>query len=468
MAHQEEQERQNPPPDLESDFDSTSSSLMSLDDEDDNLENQPQMSDIVSNEEAVSPLTRPTADGQLPNDSGPVTVVPPSSLQRAPLAMMDTTNIAEYILSAEDIEKARENARRLQAARELEKTTYEDTVQASANALATRISENNGLTQELEDIRKVNSGFTLEIATLRESLGTKQEEKERLTACEAALTEEKQRNEELQQEIDKTRRESKIEIEEMMKKITLNAVSNMDKNSPLPIADNNDLAQAHERVRELEEETRHFKDEIIALQAERDEQETEIGSLDATKVKLEAENTKLHRRYTATKARIEQLLNERKHTPAMTDGGADLTNAKASGDATSFFTAPSPISTAVKPPSAAPTALLSHPTTPTTAPTFSKQTLLPLLTTLRQSHIRLAGHIRNAAEEHTPLHASLKKCHQTLEEGEISMREVKRVVKEVVEGSEKVGKGLKGARDGIEVVKGGIMNVWDEVSGPQG
>ncbi|KAL8798660.1 MAG: hypothetical protein Q9182_006493 [Xanthomendoza sp. 2 TL-2023] len=442
LARQEEQERQNPVPETDSDPESTSSSLMSLDDEDDTVESQPQEPDMDPNEEAISPLTRPTVDEQLSAASTTVAVSPPSGLQTAQSTMSGPLKLTEIIFFAEDIEKGRRNARNMQAAREAEQTMYEDNVQASANALAKAIADNNELTRELKILRKDCDAYRSkaeelpllkqELATHRERQKSDQKEIKKLTASEIALVEEKQRTAQLADELERSRLETQAMSDDLAKKVAeLNqlhsdraSASKPDDDDPSPLSATADseLAQERDRVQHLTDDLRKAKDDYLDLQADLDAQEVETDKLATANAKLTADNTTLHR----------QL--------------ADLTTKHDTLLLTTTAPAPAPA--------------LEEPT-----PAPQTTTLLPLLLTLRQSHIRLAGHIRAVADTHTPLHASLRTVSQKLEEDELPMRDLRRIAKEQVEASEKMGKGLRGAREGSEVVKGGIMGVWDEVGG---
>ncbi|KAL8687665.1 MAG: hypothetical protein Q9224_005086, partial [Gallowayella concinna] len=328
LARQEDHERQNPARETDSEPESTSSSLMSLDDEDDTEESQLQEPDSDPNEEAISPLTRPTVDEQLPAESTAVAVALRSGLQPAQSTISSPLKMAEFIFFAEDIEKGRQNARNLQAAREAEKTAYDDNVQASANALAKTISDNNELTRELESLRKERDSYRSkaeklphlkqELATQRERRKSVQEELKKLTASETALVNEKQRNEQLKDELERSRLEMKAMSDEMAKKFAeLNKIhsdysstSRASDDATLTAAADSKLAQERERVKQLTEDLRQAKDDTVVLQAERDDYELENEKRDAANAEIKVENTILHGQLAELSTKYEELLHE--------------------------------------------------------------------------------------------------------------------------------------------------------------
>ncbi|KAL8815910.1 MAG: hypothetical protein Q9223_005001, partial [Gallowayella weberi] len=290
-ARQEEQERQNPPPETDSDSESTSSSLMSLDDEEDAVESQPQEPDVDPNEEAISPLTRPTVGEQLSAEPTTVAVARPSGLQIAQSTIGGPLKLAEIIFFAEDIEKGRENARNLQAACEAEKTAYEDNVQASANALAKAILDKNELTRELESLRKDRDAYRSkaeELPLLKQELAThcerhKSDQKQikKLTASETALVEEKERTDRLADELERSRLETKAMSDEMANKVAeLNKIhsdrasaSKPDDDPSLSATADSKLAEEHNHIKQLTEELRKAKDRVVDFESDLDAQE---------------------------------------------------------------------------------------------------------------------------------------------------------------------------------------------------
>ncbi|KAI4115284.1 MAG: hypothetical protein LQ345_004098 [Seirophora villosa] len=98
-----------------------------------------------------------------------------------------------------------------------------------------------------------------------------------------------------------------------------------------------------------------------------------------------------------------------------------------------------------------------------TPPTPRPSTIKPLISSLRDSHIRLAGHLRTTTAAHTEHEAAVRQLHADLEEGEIAMRRVRNVVKGLVAGAGKVGAELEKAAGESDGVKGRVMALMDRV-----
>ncbi|KAL8731052.1 MAG: hypothetical protein Q9166_003703 [cf. Caloplaca sp. 2 TL-2023] len=484
LARQEEQERLVPPQ-SDSDAESTSSSLISLGDEDDTADKQPQVPDAVLTDAEISPRTRVTVVEQPPVTS---TRQPLSStMHTAVSASNSTLDIPDFILLPEDIqkgiEKGRENARRLRASYEEEKAANQTYSVATEAALAKEIQRVQELTRELEDLRKVHDiykteakdaqALNRELTTLRKKLKMHEKEQEKLTATKIALAEEKQSNAKLQQEVETSRQDLKNLSEESTKKLVEQSQSDRleiealrsDRNH-LAVTDA-ELASQRDQVKWLKEELRQAKDEASALKQERGNHEIEIESLEAAKAALEAGNTKLNQQLIKASSKHEELFNHRNE-----HRGEPSRQPVENGDdpaANSDKTRANSISAQTQgKPSPAPSRLTSTTPAPAPAPapattTLSSTTLLPLLHPLRQFIIRGAGRLRTTTDDQTKLYDIIVKFKKELEDENVAMRHVKDFVKELVEWSEKVGTGLKGARECSESVKGEFMRVLDEV-----
>ncbi|KAL8671327.1 MAG: hypothetical protein Q9168_004164, partial [Polycauliona sp. 1 TL-2023] len=241
LARQEENERRTSRRESQADAESTSSSLQSLDDDDDDDDDggdqdedvsmnetadvQPQKANAIPVNEEVSPLTRLTVEEQLPatvaeqpppvGAQTSVSVTTPVSASvpapgplsiPAPGLIADFNGNMPFVFSQDDIERARENGRRLEASNiEAEHARSEKLVAAEDNLKKERL-RTQGLTQEIEDLRKVQGECELKaagIAHQAEGLNQIQsmydEELKKVTAAETALAEEKARYTELEE-----------------------------------------------------------------------------------------------------------------------------------------------------------------------------------------------------------------------------------------------------------------------------
>ncbi|KAI4269235.1 MAG: hypothetical protein LQ337_007401, partial [Flavoplaca oasis] len=233
LARQEEHERQNSRPEPDSEPESAFSSLQSLDDEDDAMDVHTQAATATTLDEEVSPMTRPNMDDQIP-----AAVVEQSPRVEASGASADPTtlDIPDVVFYPKDLERARENARKLRALNNEYKMASTNKVTAVETNLENEKRRTQDLSQELQDLRKVHgvceskakdaSAVAQQLKGLKEISSLYDEALEKLTASERSVAEEKSRSAELEEELSGSRaqwilREKSLEgqIAEMTKKL---------------------------------------------------------------------------------------------------------------------------------------------------------------------------------------------------------------------------------------------------------
>ncbi|KAL8720296.1 MAG: hypothetical protein Q9225_002834 [Loekoesia sp. 1 TL-2023] len=225
------------------------------------------------------------------------------------------------------------------------------------------------------------------------------------------------------------------------------------------------LAQQSQRVAELQQELADVREGLTTrLNAEKQEHEREISTLNASKddmqKKFEAMLVKKDEELRSKSRRMIEIdacttILERRLEAAM-DAGATSKSKQAeeppfepAAALPSFLQA----STQTEP-------LLQIQPQP---PAQQQNNIKPLLSSLRNAVIRLAGHLRTSTAAHISHKAVIDKLDNDLEEDEITMRGVRNVVKELVEGTRKVGGTLDGAREASDEVKGEVMGLMDGV-----
>ncbi|KAL8780273.1 MAG: hypothetical protein Q9213_006549 [Squamulea squamosa] len=473
LARQKEHERQNPESESESESEaeSTSSSLLPLDDEDDTTNKQPPVAGAkpsVAMEEEISPLTRPTVEGQLSAES----IEQQQPINKAVLSMSSKTlDIPDILFFPEDIERAREHARKVRAIYEEQKMANVEQLTASEKALAEERLRNEELTQKFDDLHKSHSGceskakdakaVARQLEGLREIRSLYDEGLQKLDLTETALTEEKRRNAELEEEFSVSRTESLLreknlegQIAELTRQRSLeNQASSSDENTKLTTA----AREESERAKELHRELKNAEAKTTDLDRVLHDHVIRMERLEKCRKELETENASLKSRLNDTRT-----LSVDGGTPSkyIEDPSQQLANTlndtftiRVGADSTSTPTPaiPSPY---------------DGPATLSTNGPITHAKVKGHLEHIRKTHVKFAYHLRASSEDHEKHNSALKTLHEKLEEGDISMNGVRQSVKTMVEGSEKVGKGLKSATEYSEVAKGKVMGLWDEIEPP--
>ncbi|KAL8927001.1 MAG: hypothetical protein Q9208_002546 [Pyrenodesmia sp. 3 TL-2023] len=408
LARQDELERQNGKSYSTADNDSVSSLASLSDDEGSELESpmkRPDRGVVETNANPIPPTTQAPDSAVSVASMVPTPVVPNTST--APVSSETISmNIPDVIFFAEDLAKARENATKLRASFEAEKASVR--LASKTEVDSERKAAEANLTQERERVTEL----TQQLADLREGFATrmnaeKQEHERAITALKASLDEKEANFQE-----------------------NISIVSGQLKASDDTIIVRDDAIKARD-------DTIKTKEAIIA---------TQFGTIrakdDTIKQLKETQSSKENSSVNESRRPSLQPTNETSRP---------LTPAK-----------PFSIIQALSPP----TELTAHATAAnaTSKPaTQIKAELKPHVSSLRNSHIRLAGHLRTTNEAHGALKSSIERLHAELEEDEITMRGVAIVVKGLVEGVGKVNAELKKAGKESDGVKGGVMELMDKV-----
>ena len=469
LARQEEHERQSSRPEPDSEPESAFSSLQSLDDEDDAMHVQTQAATATTVDEDVSPMTRPNMDDQIPaavvEQSSPVQATGPSA-DSADSADLDIPDVVFY---PEDLERARENARKLRALNNEYKTACTNKVTAAEMILENEKRRTQELSQELQDLRKVHDGceskaqdakaVAQQLKGLKEISSLYDEALEKLTTSERTVAEEKSRSAELEEELSGTRTQSILReksLEGQVAELTRKLAS-----------DKRALGSDDIIKRQLDLANRLLTDsnaEKSALTAQHNRLLSNKTALEEAfgkrQKELELEKSNLNKKLADITKEHEALLNTRKpNDPISTkDGATDRPHTPAPTENKK---------TSLPSPAAAFFDLISGRSSPTPS-TVPITTIKPHLEQLRKTHISIGYNLRVSSESHTTHDGALNTLHEKLEDGDISMNKVRERVKELVAGSLKVGKGLKVATECSEVAKGKVMGLWDVVEPPSG
>ncbi|KAL8884166.1 MAG: hypothetical protein Q9192_006912, partial [Flavoplaca navasiana] len=432
----QEHERQNSRPEPDSEPESAFSSLQSLDDEDDAMDVQTQAVTATTVDEEVSPMTRPNMDDQIPaavvEQSSPVEATGSS----ADLADLDIPDVVFY---PEDLERARESARKLRALNNEYKTASTNKVTAAEINLENEKRRTQDLSQELQDLRKVHDGceskakdakaVAQQLKGLKEISSLYDEALEKLTASERTVAEEKSRSGELEEELSGTRTQSILReksLEGQVAELTKKLAS--DKRA----SGSEDIIK-----RQLDLANRLLTDsnaEKSALTAQHNRLLSNKTALEEAfgkrQKELELENSNLNKKLADITKEHESLLNERNtkktNDPISTKDGA-----------TDRPPTPAPTEnkkTSLPSPAAAFFDLISGRSSPTPS-TVPITTIKPHLEQLRKTHISIGYNLRVSSESHTTHDGALNTLHEKLEDGDISMNKVRERVKELVAGS---------------------------------
>lgn len=367
LARQDELERQNGKSSSTADNDSVSSLASLSDDEGSELESPMKRPDRSVVETNANPMPSNT---QVPDSAASVASMVPTSVEpntsTAPVSSETISmDIPDVIFFAEDLAKARENASKLRASFEAEKASVR--LASKTEVDSERKAAEANLAQERERVTEL----TQQLADLREGFATrmnaeKQEHEHAITALKASLDEKEANFQE-----------------------NISMVSGQLKASDDTIKVRDDTIKARD-------DTIKTKEAIITTQSG-----TIRARDDTIKQLKETQSSKDKSSVNESRRPSLQPANE---TPL------PLTPAK-----------PFSIIQALS----APIELPAHATAAnaTIKPASQiKAELKPHVSSLRNSHIRLAGHLRTTNEAHGALKSSIARLHAELEEDEITMR----------------------------------------------
>lgn len=471
----QEHERQNPAPESDSEPESTSSSLQSLDDDDEDVTDiQPQKANAPTVDEEVSPLTRPNEDEQL----RATVIEQPLSARNPSLSPGSPLDMADVVFYAEDLERARENARRLRASNDEHRTAITNKLTAAENNLGKERARNEDLNRELQDLRKEHIGceskandaeaIALQLKGLEEISSLYGEALEKLDASEKATKEEKNRNVKLEEELSGSR--TQATVREKVLEYQIAELSNKSAAEKQSWTSEEITKLKTDFKKELERVNRDLstgKTEKEALVARNSDLIVNNEALRRREKELEADTIRLNRKLTDLTAEHEVLLNERTAGPTRNLKPTYNEPVATKDGATDTMATPQ----ATKLPSTATLFDLISGRQPPSPSTINTNTIpitavKPHLEQIRRTHFSIGYNLRVSSESHTTHDTALNTLHEKLEEGDISMNKVRERVKELVAGSSKVGKGLKSATECSEVAKGRVMGLWDVVEPP--
>ncbi|KAL8704448.1 MAG: hypothetical protein Q9201_002406 [Fulgogasparrea decipioides] len=414
IARQEEQERQNPTRASTSDPE-TSSSLESLDGEDDGpLETPTQKPNISSTVAGAKTSPHPNTDAQLAailtENRNTITAAAQSAFDSA----FNSLQIPEIIFFPQDLAKGRENAVKLRTSLEEEKRSHQ-TSNTTNEALVAQLSAS--LAKELQVTTKLKAELN--------SIGADR------SNLEKELQDTREDRENLQKEHDRLKVE-KSNLEERLH----SAETDLDATK----ADHDSLVA--DRDKYMRERNKHRQD----LDVMKRRNDLELNKLSAMTTQMNLDE--VHQATNESSlAQIQRLTAELETLKASKAKDHTFTDNKVNKNTMTDGPSPSAIA-------------------PPTAPKNSGS-IKPRLSTLRNAHIRLAGHLRTTTEAHNSLKASIDKFNTSFEDDEMqmTMRGVRNVAKDLVQGSSKVDGCLKGARDASEGMKGEVMGLWDRPEG---
>ncbi|KAL9610224.1 MAG: hypothetical protein Q9204_009093, partial [Flavoplaca sp. TL-2023a] len=433
LARQEEHERQNSRPEPDSEPESAFSSLQSFDDEDDTMDVQTQAATATTVDEEVSPMTRPNMDDQIPaavvEQSSPVEATGPSA----------DLDIPDVVFYPEDLERARENARKLRALNKEYKTASTNKVTAAEINLENEKRRTQDLSQELQDLRKVHDGceskakdakaVAQQLKGLEEISSLYDEALEKLTASERTVAEEKSRSAELEEELSGTRTHSILReksLEGQVAELTKKLASDKRASSSEDII-KRQLDLANRLLTDSNAEKSALTAQHNRLLSNKTALEEAFGK---RQKELELEKSNLNKKLADITKEHEALLNERNakkpHDPISTkDGATDRPHTPAPTENKK---------TSLPSPAAALFDLISGRSSPTPS-TVPITAIKPHLEQLRKTHISIGYNLRVSSESHTTHDGALNTLHEKLEDGDINMRKVRESVKELVAGS---------------------------------
>ena len=226
------------------------------------------------------------------------------------------------------------------------------------------------------------------------------------------------------------------------------------------------LAQANQRATELQQQLDDLREGFnTRLNTEKQEHQREISALKAFhyEMQIRFEET-ITTKDEDLKAMSNKIIALEAFAPPMEKqfrAIVDATYGSKQTDGSSDAAAPPPPSPQTASTQTDPLPPLPLPPQPQPIPQTNQPSIKPLLSSLRNAHIRLAGHLRTTTEAHTSHKAVIDKLHYDLEEDEITMKGVMGVVKELVGGARKVDGALGGAREASDEVKGEVMALMD-------
>ncbi|KAL8752474.1 MAG: hypothetical protein Q9184_005723 [Pyrenodesmia sp. 2 TL-2023] len=411
LARQDEVERQNGKSHSTADNDSGSSLASLSDDDGSELESPIKRTERSAVQTEANPIP--------PNTQAPVSatsvapMVPKATVvantSTAPVSSETISlNIPDVIFFAEDVAKARENAAKLRASFEAEKASVRLASKTEVD------SERKAVEAELAQEKERVTELTQQIADLREGFATrmnaeKQEHERAVKALKASLD------------------EKEANLHE-----NLSTVSRQLKASDHTIKERDDTIKARN-------DTIKAKENIIT---------TQFGTIRAREDTIkQLKETQLSKDKSSVSESRRPSLQPTNETPR------PPTPAKP-------FSIIQALSTPIQSPTPTPAATTNA---NTKAASQIKADLKPHVSSLRNSHIRLAGHLRTTNEAHGTLKSSIERLHTELVEDEITMRGVTVVVKGLVEEAGKVSAELKKAGRESDGVKGGVMELMDKV-----
>ncbi|KAL8833135.1 MAG: hypothetical protein Q9170_004467 [Blastenia crenularia] len=418
-SHQNESERKNSASDSTSDHD-TAPSVMSLNEDSSPLESSPEPNHTFNDTDYAK--SRPNLDPPLSGNSLVSPGQPPAMMRVDQPATDDPEaplSIPDVVFFPEDLAKGRENAIKLRAAYEADQKSQLTTSEASHAQQSQRITE---LQQEMVNVRE---GLTTRLNS------EKQEHVREMSTLKAS---EDEMRSQLERSVEDGANTLQISQDGMQKKFDA------------------DLAA------ELEAKDRVF---ASAKEAWEGVQKKLEDMLESKKMALVAKEEELKAKEEELRAKSRALIQQ-EALVAVLEKNRKVADLDAMSPKKAVSTTNPPSQKPSQPPTTyTQSSAQTDPPQPSNIPSTNNQLIRPLLSSLRNAHIRLAGHIKQSKKSHHSLSSGIAKLNTDLEEDEITMRGVRKVVQELVSGVGGVGRALEGAREASEECKGEVMALMD-------
>lgn len=454
LARQDELERQNGKS-RSTASDDSESSLASVSDDDDErseLESPTKRSDgstVVTN--AKQPIPPPNAAPVSATSVAPMVPAPTvgANTSTAPVSRETVSvDIPDVVFFAEDLAKARENAAKLRESFEAEKASVRIASQAEVDSERKVVEAN--LAQEKERVTEL----TQQLADLREGFITR-------------TNAEKQEHERAVKALEASSSEKEAASAETISQLTIQLKSMDDK-----IKERDDMIQAGNDTIKAKDGAIKAKDDAIkvkdgTIKSKDDAIKAKDGAIRAKDDAIKAKDGTIRAR--------DDTIKQLKEAEAVKDHLFNVEHRRISLQSTAeTLRPPTPaknytfLPPMINQPLPPPGRLPSHaPATTTTAIQPASQIKAELkahIIALRNTHIRLSGHLRTSIEAHGVFKSTVERLDTDLKGDEISMKGVKGVVaRNLVVEVGKVDAELKKAQRESDGAKGGVVELMDTV-----
>ncbi|KAI4249073.1 MAG: hypothetical protein LQ352_005727 [Teloschistes flavicans] len=359
-----------------------------------------------------------------------------------------------------DLGRAKDNNCGLKVDKQQWKTKH-DTIVAQIEDVQ---AQHEPLRTEVGELKELNNNLQAENEQLTKEMS---KEKEQLTAVVVRLTHEHSKAGESLSDSQKQVKRLEFQNQSFRKDIEYLKQRYAEEKTELKTLADRDLRSSQDSskacIADRDREIRRLKAEIDRLESAYDARRVS-NTIDLTEPAVSAKMPPIKSPYPTTTVRTPT-------SPFSSIAGFPMGNMTPVPSTSSSTTVPAaPRPPPPPPPSPYPYApILSFPfTTPTTTIATNHSnpaaaTTAKYLNAIRNAHIRLAGHLRTTSEAFTPHQALITKFSKQLKDDDVTMRNVKGVVKDLALSVAKVEGGLKVLREASEVVKGEVLRGLDGV-----